>query len=280
LSESVAEYDIQHVTVFLYRNNVSTALIEYAARFAAQYGATLKGVYVKPWRHMPQSYYQRLPVDYQDWVDTEIRGSVTRARESLEQECRRLNVRAQWFESTGDPVSIGREHIQCTDLALIGQPGGADGAFERYTTNEILLESGRPVVIVPKSGWQGSIARNVVIAWDAGAAATRAVHSAMPIFRHQDPKVSIADLFSPDKVQTSQHQLRDHLAHHGISTEIRTIPPVLRSRGKALIEDSAERGIDFIVMGIWGHSRAREYVFGGVSRSLLHSSSIPIYTSH
>jgi len=280
LAESVAEYDIQHVTVFLYRNNVSTALIEYAARFAAQYGAILKGVYVKAWRPFPQGDSQRLPVDYRDWVESEVHESATRARENLQQECRRLNVRSQWFESTGDPVSIGREHIQCTDIALIGQPGGADGAFERYTTNEIILDSGRPVVIVPKNGWQGSIASNVVIAWDAGVAATRAVHSAMPILRYRDPKVSIADLFSSDKVQKSQHQLRNHLNHHGIDAEIYAVPPALRSRGNALIEDSIERGIDLIVMGVWGHSRAREYIFGGVSRTLLHSSSIPIYTSH
>jgi len=269
---------IRHVTVFLYQENSTPVTINFAARYAACFGAVLKGVYVKPWRELPQAYYRRLPESQKTWIDNEISARAVLARQQLQERCVQYGVEMQWFETTGDAASIGSDVLHGTDVGIIGQNTGADTAFERHVTNEVLLGSGRPVVVVPRGVHEVPIGKNVIVAWDASPAATRALHEALPILARSDTEVGIAEIFGSKAPDAARENLARHLRRHGVEPQFRRIPAALRSAGVALIEDSVEHGADLIVMGVWGHSRAHEFLFGGVSRTLLNQSPIPIFT--
>jgi nucleotide-binding universal stress UspA family protein len=172
------------------------------------------------------------------------------------------------------------------DLVVIGQidPNaptlflGSD--FPQY----VLVNSGRPVLMVPYIGHFAHVGKRVLVAWDASMSATRAVTAAIPILKHADfVQVVVFNAEKQSWVHGEQPgtDIALYLARHGIQIEVsqQTTASDL-DVGNALLSHALDCNADLLVMGGYAHSRFREVVLGGATRTILSSMTIPVLMSH
>jgi nucleotide-binding universal stress UspA family protein len=166
------------------------------------------------------------------------------------------------------------------DLIVIGQIDPQEPApivmpdFPQY----VVLNSGRPVLIVPYAGRFENIGNRVLIAWDASMAATRTITSALPLLRHAQI-VDVA-LFNPQAHGAGPgSDVALYLSRHNIKVNVlqRTTDGDI---GTALLSLAIDMNSDLLVMGGYGHSRFREILLGGVTRTVLESMAVPVLMSH
>jgi nucleotide-binding universal stress UspA family protein len=146
-----------------------------------------------------------------------------------------------------------------------------------------LFNSGRPVIVVPEAASVASAPRRVLIAWRASPEATRAVHEAMPILlRAEQVRLLVVDdghLRNEDG-QDPGADIARHLARHSVNVEVKVVPAGGRSTSDVILSEARYLGAELIVMGGYGHSRLREWIFGGATRDILHESAIPMFIAH
>jgi nucleotide-binding universal stress UspA family protein len=144
----------------------------------------------------------------------------------------------------------------------------------------LLMQSGRPVLVLPCHGSPPDQCRSALVAWDGSREAARALHDAMPLLR-QAHRVTV---LSVERVCTAARQpdtdVVAHLARHGISVTVARVTVEDLAVSEVLLNHAADMGADLLVAGGYGHSRLREAVFGGVTRDLLRHMTIPVLFSH
>ena len=175
-----------------------------------------------------------------------------------------------------------RNHVvsaaRTTDIVILPQPeSGLSNELDVFQA--ILFTSGRPVLMVPQTWNRSATANKIVIAWDGGSCAARAVGDAMSFLENAD-EVVIACV-APDKSkEIAGADLAAHLARHCKSLRLDELPPVNEDIAQALHEHANNLRADMRVMGAYGHSRLREFILGGVTRDVLEFSDIPVLFSH
>ena len=178
--------------------------------------------------------------------------------------------------------SQGDAFTHCVDLIVAPAPGGASREIvRRGALDRALVESGAPMLILPPDWTGGAIGDNVVIAWNGGREALRAIHDAMP-FLTKARKVTVFCFSSrPSDLRASAAMLVEHLASHGVKARISdwTNTGDL-SAIEALFASLDTQDADLIVAGAFGHSRLYEGLFGGVSLDLMRQQSLPVLMSH
>ncbi len=145
----------------------------------------------------------------------------------------------------------------------------------------IVFNAGRPALILPHAAPVSGVGRRILIAWDGGRPVTRAVTDALPLLRQAD-LVQVA-LFNQDSAAAGEApaggDIALYLARHGIKTELLPSRPST-DVGNSLLSLAADLGTDLIVMGGYGHSRFREILLGGVTRTMLAAMTVPVLMSH
>jgi nucleotide-binding universal stress UspA family protein len=167
------------------------------------------------------------------------------------------------------------------DLAVVGQARPQEGASEELLIEGALFESGRPVVVVPHVQTQGVTLDRVLVCWDGSRPATRAIADALPFLRRAKAIDIVA--VSGERGKGSElvgTNMARHLARHGLKVELKRLSAGNVDVPAAITAHATETGADFMVMGGYGHSRLREFILGGVTRTVLTSSTIPVLMSH
>jgi nucleotide-binding universal stress UspA family protein len=167
------------------------------------------------------------------------------------------------------------------DLAVVGQARPKEGASEELLIEGALFESGRPVVVVPFVQTKGVSLERVLVCWDGSRPATRAIADALPILRRAKAIDIVA--VSGERGKGSElvgTNMARHLARHGLDVALKRVSSGDVDVPSAIRAQVAETGADFMVMGGYGHSRLREFILGGVTRTILTSSTIPVLMSH
>lgn len=143
----------------------------------------------------------------------------------------------------------------------------------------VMLTSARPVLVLPYAGVFENIGSKVLVAWDAGSEATRAVTNAIPMLRRAG-KVTVA-VFNPGDAHGPQpgSDIALYLARHGVKVEV-SVQHTSIDIGEALLSLAADVDADLIVMGGYGHTRFREMMLGGVTETVLKSMTAPVLMSH
>jgi nucleotide-binding universal stress UspA family protein len=167
------------------------------------------------------------------------------------------------------------------DISVVGQARPKEGATEELLIEGALFESGRPVVVVPFVQTQGIGLDRVLVCWDGSRPATRAIADALPFLQ----RAKAVDIVAVSGERGKGRELAGtnmarHLARHDIKVELKRINAGDGDIAAAIRSHAAERGAQFMVMGGYGHSRLREFILGGVTRTFLASSTIPVLMSH
>jgi len=172
------------------------------------------------------------------------------------------------------------------DLVVVSQADRRDDndEFLHDLPEYVALHGGRPVLVVPYAGKFDTLDRHALVAWDGSRSATRALTDALPLLR-LSRKVTLV-LFNPERMYGVHGELPGadaalFLTRHGVKVEVlqQTTPEGL-DVGNALLSLAADTSADLLVMGAYGHTRWRETILGGVTRTVLHEMTLPVLMSH
>lgn len=189
-------------------------------------------------------------------------------------------ISAAWHEATGAVADLLTIWARTRD-ALILEPRSPDGSLDLFSTGIVLLGCGRPVFLPgPAAQTEPERSGTVAVAWKETPEAARAVTAAMPLLAKAKKIVVISAVEASDTVPGDPGKLVRQLGWHGFNAEGRTVTPVGQSVPEAVMLDAVAAGADFMIMGCYGHSRLREFVFGGFTREILQGASLPIFTFH
>lgn len=185
----------------------------------------------------------------------------------------------------GDPVQGLATSARYADLVVIGQVDQetADGPEQRDFPDHAILAAGRPTLVVPYAGAFPTLGEHAVIAWNATRESTRAVTDALPLLKRAKKVTVIVGDAKPGAGghgDTPGADVALYLARHGVSVEVSPERTAGIDVGSLLLSRISDLGADLLVMGAYGHSRVRELVLGGVTRTLLREMTVPVLMSH
>jgi nucleotide-binding universal stress UspA family protein len=189
--------------------------------------------------------------------------------------------RLEWRPILDFPTDALAREARSADLIVIGHTVGAGDAYRSLDPGGSLLTIGRPTLIVPE-GVSSLRAERVVIGWKDTREARQAVQDALP-FLHEAASVTVVEICGSGEEGAAQERVGDvvrYLTRHRINGGTRVIPNQQGSGAAQLIKLAQDEGADLLVTGAYGHSRLGEWIFGGMTRDLLATTSICCLVSH
>lgn len=224
-----------------------------------------------------------------DALQSDIEARQDRARAAVMAFCERTqvaladaplarSVSAAFRVATGDEARLLATYARTADLTVLGRARDGE-AVAMDVLEAVLLDSGRPLLIAPAQPRE-HIGRHVTIAWKDTPEAARAIASVTPLLHAAESVTVIAVQEADHDDAGSCERLRHALLWHNPATTLRVVPAAGRDPGDVLLASVEESNTDLLVMGGYSRSRMREAVFGGVTRRVLRSASLPVLMSH
>jgi nucleotide-binding universal stress UspA family protein len=261
--------------------------IEDAVVVGSELGAKLSAiacaVIIKP----PGSLLADYVLDISATVAAEIEKSAANAQQLLTI-FREVAGKKQVFQEqiseqclTSQVSDILIEYARLRDLTIVPVP--EDGYVDQRYAESIIFGSGRPTIVLPHGRKRAApfALGTVIVAWDFSRPAARAIADAMPIL-DKAKRVCVLTVTNEKAMDTrrSGMELAKHLARHGVDVLLDEVDAKGRHIGEVFEAHVTFRRADLLVMGAYGHSRIRDFILGGATRSMLARPPVPIFLSH
>lgn len=204
-----------------------------------------------------------------------------RTRARTEDRLRAEGVTWDWRQVQGEPVRGLLSAAALADLIVVSL---AEGAGAKLTdpppiAGDLALGGQGPVLAVPQQVRSVAIVGRALVAWDGSQEASAALRAAIPLLKLAQ-EVHVITVEEDGKSGFPATDAPEYLAWHGIQSELHDWPRAGRSVADALAAVVGELRPDWMVMGAFGHNRMREFIFGGVTRTMLREASIPVLLAH
>jgi nucleotide-binding universal stress UspA family protein len=276
--------ELGEIVVFIDGRADTAGVLEFAGRLAQEHGARLISVFMQPEAAAtPPEMFAR-GEGIQSVIEVH-RAQIERIeadyRAQFEDIVRRHGIRSEWRSLPYLSSEVG-VHAYYADLVVIarpepaGQTGGPPGLAE-----SLVLSSGRPIIVFPPRGTVSRV-RRALVAWNATRESIRAVADALPLLAKAEAvEVLIVDhqRHPGGHGQEPGADIARHLARHGAQVEVRRMSSDGKDVGRLLLLQAAAFSADLLVMGAYGHSHVREWMFGGVTRTVLYEAGLPVLMS-
>ncbi len=209
-----------------------------------------------------------------------------RARAALEKTTSMGGPPVAWVESAAEaPLRALARHGLFADLLVLGKRDPSGPHAEQLPADfaeSVVIESGKPALVVPDGARADDIGRSIVIAWKPSRESARAVTAALPLLRNAHTVHVLMWQNKNDAATPAQHLgwLSTFLQTHGVAAQTHALGSAPARIGAAILAQTQQLGGDLLVMGCYGHSRARELMLGGASRSVLNTMPLPVLMAH
>jgi nucleotide-binding universal stress UspA family protein len=257
---------------------------DYAISVAAAFNAHLAGIAFLYDPIVPVSGAGYIPAEVIETQERENTAASKAALDGFAAACDRAGVTAEPLTLSASLAGVGDQfgHIaRRFDLSIVGQAEPERSAVEEVIAEAALFESGRPVIVVPYIQKDPLKLNRVMLCWDGSRAAARAIADAMPLLKKAGQvEVVIVSNERGKRDEIEGADMAQHLARHGLKVEVKRTVLGDIAVADVILSHAADAGADFIVMGGYGHSRLREFVLGGVTRSIFRSMTAPVLMSH
>jgi nucleotide-binding universal stress UspA family protein len=275
------------VALTTYPEPTPVSAVDDAVDLAAALGAKVSAIACEVKINVPGSLLDRRFLNVPAMISAELKKSATNAQQLLatfqDAAEKRGNFQEQVLEHclTSEVPELLVEYSRLRDLTIVPVPEG--DYLDQWYAESVIFGSGRPTVVLPTVRKRsGSFALDtVIVAWDFSRAATRAMADAMPILE-KAKRVCVLTVAKEKVIDTrrSGAELAKHLARHGADVVLDEVDAKGRGIGAVLEAHVTYRNADLLVMGAYGHSRLREFVLGGATKSMLTRPPSPIFMSH
>ncbi|WP_341910940.1 universal stress protein [Polaromonas sp. YR568] len=214
-------------------------------------------------------------------IDDELR---TRARTAFDRVLAKPGMQAAWAEVGDDPImGVFAQQALYADLLVLGQHDPASTSATGVPVDfaeSVMVASGKPALILPYVGVPVAIGDTVVLAWKPTREAARAVSAALPMLQRARRVHVLSWSGAEESVSGQRLDLDGYLKLHGVAATWHREAGEPELLGELLLSRAFDLEADLLVMGCYGHSRAREWVLGGTSRTVLQSMTLPVLMAH
>lgn len=256
-----------------------------AAEMAQQHGAHLVGFHARPQFESPAFFDGGFPMEnlYKSY-EASAKADQEAASAAFEKATKGRHLSTEWRVVDGYADSELTVQARYADLLVLGQtdpestlPTPAD------LPETVALASGRPVLVVPHIGVTQAPGKTVLLCWNASREAARAATEAVPLLK---AAAKVIVLVIDARSSPAGHGAEPGadaaawLARHGVKVTVQRDTAADDDVGATILSRAADHAADLIVMGLYGHSRLREMVLGGASRTLLGSMTVPVFMAH
>jgi len=257
-------------------------LLDAAIPLGETHGATLVGVHVIPavvvYADATVSMSTEFIVAQQEAFQEDARAAEAAFRARLEAS----GLAHEWSScDTGEERAIRAAATSCnaSDLVVASQYHDSIPAASGYSPDGLVLDTGRPVLVVPTEGHVAPLGKRVLAAWNGSREAARALFDCLPLLQPDaELRILVVDSARGNATLTA---ISRALARHGLNP----LPvSVSRSSGRVaaeeILSDAADWRADLLALGCYGHSRLRETVFGGATKRILRDMRLPVLMAH
>jgi len=183
-----------------------------------------------------------------------------------------------WVRPSAHGDAFIGSHGRLFDLIVMGRPGRAPQDPRMPPLEAALFESGRPVLIAPAAAPQ-VIGANVLVAWNGSTEQTRTTAFAMPLLR-EAREVTVLSVEGGMTPGPTGEEVAHYLLMNGVAATAVTAAPGTRTTGETILDHAKTHGCDLLVKGAYTQSRLRQMVFGGATRHILASATLPVLMAH
>ena len=276
--------ELGEIVVFIDGRSETSGILEFAGILAQEHSARLIGVFMQPEAAVtpPETFARGKGIlKVIEAHQAQLEKIEADHRAVFEDIIRRHGIRSEWRSLPYLSSEVG-VHAYYADMVVIARPGYAsETAGPPGLAESLVLSSGRPIIVFPPRGTVSQVHR-ILVAWNATRESIRAVADALPLL----VKAEVVEVLVVDHErnraghgQEPGADIARHLARHGAHVEVRRLSSGGKNVGHLLLSQAAAFGADLLVMGAYGHSHLREWMFGGVTRTVLYEAGVPVLMS-
>src|SRR3984893_3934433 len=276
--------ELGEIVVFIDGRTETPGVLEFAGMLAQEHGARLISVFMQPEPTVTPAETFARGKGMHSVIEVhraELEKIEAEYRAQFENIVRRRGIRSEWRSLPYLSSEVG-VHAYYADLVVIARPESAgQSAGPPGLAESLVLSSGRPIIMFPPRGTASQV-RRILVAWNATRESIRAVADALPlIVRAKAVQVLVVD-HERNRAGHGQEPGADiarHLTRHGAQVEVQRLSSGGEDMGRLLLSQAAAFGADLLVMGAYGHSHLREWMFVGVTRTVLYEAALPVLMS-
>jgi nucleotide-binding universal stress UspA family protein len=260
--------------------------IETALVMADKFDAHLTGVHAQEAEYIQNQMLAELPSEFRETVQARVQEAANKLTQEVAQMFRDLVEQAgradksSWRLIQGYPNFVAAVVSRYSDLVIAGQSPRKAPENKIVDPGEVVSTSGRPMFIVPQEFKPKGYTGHAVLGWNGSREAARAISDAMMIL---GPESKVTVVFMGPKSAMPESfgfDITEHLQRHGVQVEQVELEATAADSGMDLMDYAKSVDADLIVMGAYTHSRLREEVFGGATRTVLRNMTTPVFLSH
>jgi nucleotide-binding universal stress UspA family protein len=274
------------IAIHLSNDNACSRRIDVGLQLAKEHGAEVIGVYPADGA---TGYFYDETVIPQD-VRKVLRGRREELRHSVQklfqERAAAEGVKAEWRTPDGPVDETLALHARFCDLLIMSKAERVDSvtAIIPNLAESVVMAAGRPVLMIPTVGRVPSIGHRVLYCWDQRREAARAFKDATP-FLARAKELVILEVDRDERAYRENDLRNEDFARYCTSLGYPTPQHLVKQSedigvGNVILNTASDTGSDLIVMGAYGHSRMRQWVMGGASRTLLSSMTVPVLLAH
>src|SRR6266852_1393968 len=278
--------ELREIVVFIDGRTETPGILEFAGMLAQEHGARLISVFMQPEPTVTPAETFARGKGMQSVIEVhqaQLERIEADHRAQFEDIVRRHGIRpeSEWRSLSYLSSEVG-VHAYYADVVVVARPESAgQTAGPPGLAESLVLSSGRPIIVFPPRGKVSQV-RRILVAWNATRESIRAVADAMPLLAKAE---AVEVLVVDHQRHPAGHgpepgaDIARHLARHGAKVEVRRLSSGGKDVGQLLLSQAIAFGADLLVMGAYGHSHLREWMFGGFTRTVLYEAGLPVLMS-
>ncbi|MEX1036143.1 MAG: universal stress protein [Sneathiella sp.] len=270
-------------TILLHLNNDQQLdeRIETALGLAVEHDAHLIGLYTIAQVTVPTSFMGYVPPEFIEQSRKSEEENAAAAKARLESLAAKVDKQVEIIVEEGYAPDLINNHALAVDIVVVGQgdPEEENNTQSRYVAEEIVVSSPRPVLIIPTAGKYRNFGKHVMVGWNNTRESSRALHEAMPFLKMAEKVTLLSVNSTEDETDETKHILA-HLERHGVKAEYKSGHWPDLGVGDAILDALVDYSADMLVMGAYGHSRLRQMILGGATKSILGQMTAPVLFAH
>jgi len=280
---------MSYKNILVYCNNAHLAarLFDVAVKVAKAHNAHLSGLFITPQPQLNVGIGEDFIADLMENQESFFSEQGKEIENAFDQARVGKKIKSHWSSVNSSNSFVSKALIQQSryaDLVILAQSNSDyDVAQEDGLPAEVILQSGRPVLMVPSEGDLSSFGENILVAWNSSRESSRAAFDALP-FLEQAKKVEVFELCDEDDLGQNERlsgaDLAKNLKFHGVKASDASDALNGYDVGAYFLHRARQKKFDMLVMGGYGHSRLAEFVLGGATRHVLVNAEIPVLLSH